>query len=211
MNTLVAASLFDNPWVFPLIILLTALTNWLMKRRQGNRGDSRPDGEERLPTPDKPQERSPQQLDLQEALRQLLGGEPPPRAPQPPPIPPVMRDAQPVEVWSDGEPFQPEHAWMDEPQETPKAVRLPVIQTAPTSRPRPAVGPVRQARPALQTARRSEPLTAPPKHPAPGAGIMRGRRSREGARAIELLRDHRTVRQAFVASLVFGPPKAFES
>ncbi len=61
------------------------------------------------------------QLDLQEALRQLLRGEPPPRAPQPPPIPLVMREAQPAEVWPDEEQFQPEQAWMDEPQETYEA------------------------------------------------------------------------------------------
>ncbi|MBI4325571.1 MAG: hypothetical protein HY674_09940, partial [Chloroflexi bacterium] len=46
--------------------------------------------------------------------------------------------------------------------------------------------------------------------PATVVNTGRRRRSREGARAIALVRDARTVRQAFVASLVFGPPKAFE-
>lgn len=36
-------------------------------------------------------------------------------------------------------------------------------------------------------------------------------RSRERARAVPLLRDRKTVRQAFIASLVFGSPKAFET
>ena len=95
MNTLFAASLFDNPWVIVVIVLVGALSQWLMKRRQRNQADNQPDGDESLPSTDQPQARSQRQLDLQDALRELMGGEPAPRAPQPPPIPPVMRDAQP--------------------------------------------------------------------------------------------------------------------
>jgi hypothetical protein len=216
MNTLFAASLFDNPWVLVVIVLVGALSQWLMKRRQANQADNRPAGDEPLPSPGQPQERSPREMDLQEALRQLLGGEPPPRAPQPPPIPPVMREAQPAEGWSDEERFQPEQAWMDEPQETYEAARPPAIQTAPPSRPHSALA--RASVTALQTSerheqaiRRFEQLNEQGRHPATVVNAGRGRRSREGTRGIGLLRDHRTVRQAFVASLVFGPPKAFES
>lgn len=214
MNTLVAASLFDNPWVLVVIVLVGALSNWLMKRRQGNEAAHRPDGDEPLPSPRKP-EGSQRQPDLQEVLRQLLGGEPPPQAPPPPPIPPVMRDAQPSEVWSDEEPLQPEQKWVDEPQETYEAARPPAFQTAPPSRPHPAL--TRASAIPIETSRRHQKptrhlahLNVPRGHAATVVNTGR-RRSSEGARAVALVRDARTVRQAFVASLAFGPPKAFES
>lgn len=218
MNTLVAASLFDNSWVLLVIVLAGALSSWLMKRRQRNQADNRPDGDELSPSP-RAQERSQRQLDLQEALRQLLGGEPPPQAPRPPPIPPVMRDAQPSEVWSDEEQFQPEQTWRDEPQEAYETARPPAIQTASPSRPHPALARANATRIEAserheKAARRSEQFNEQAdqvKHSATVVGIGRGRRSREGARAVALVRDARTVRQAFIASLVFGPPKAFES
>lgn len=215
MNTFVAASLFDSPWVILVIVLGGALSQWLMKRRQRNQADKRQDGDEPVPTVGA-HEPSQRQLDLQEALRQLLGGEPPPRAPQPPPIPPVMRDAQPAEGWSDEEQFQPEPAWMDEAQETYEAARPPAIQTAAPSRPHPALA--RASATAIKTSeqneeavRRFEQLNEQGRHPATVVNAGRGRRSRAGARAVALVRDARTVRQAFVASLVFGPPKAFEN
>ena len=214
MNTLFAASLFDSPWVILVIVLAGALSQWLMKRRQANQAENQPDGGESPPTSET-QEQSQRQLDLQEALRALLGGEPPPRAPQPPPIPPVMRDAQPAEGWADEEQLQREHTWMDEPQEIPEAVRLPPIQTAPPSRPHPALAQasataIKTSQQNEEAVRRFEQLNEQGRHPATVVNTGRGRRSREGTQAIGRLRDHRTVRQAFVASLVFGPPKAFE-
>ena len=215
MNTLIAASLFDSPWVLVVIVLGGALSQWLMKRRQRNQADKRPDGDEPVPTAGA-HEPSQRQLDLQEALRQLLGGGPPPRAPQPPPIPPVMRDAQPAEVWSDEEQFQPEQAWMDEAQETYEAARPPAIQTAPPSRPHPALARANATRIEVsehneEAVRRFAQLSEQGRHPATVVNTGRGRRSRTGARAVALVRDAQTVRQAFVASLVFGPPKAFET
>jgi hypothetical protein len=215
MNTVVAASFFDSPWVLPIIVLLGALTNWLMKRRQGNQAENQPSGDDPVP-PSKTPERLQRPLDLQEVLRQLLGGEAPPRAPQPPPIPPVMRDAQPAEVWPDEEQFQPEQAWMDEAQETHEAARPPAIQTAPPSRPHPALAGananrIKNSEPNEEAVRRFEQLNEQGRHPATVVNTGRGRRSRTGVRAVALLRDSRTVRQAFIASLVFGPPKAFET
>ena len=51
MNTLFAASLFDNPWVLVVIVLVGALSQWLMKRRQGNQADNQPESDEPLPSP----------------------------------------------------------------------------------------------------------------------------------------------------------------
>lgn len=216
MNTFLAASLFDNPWVLVVVVLVGGLSQWLMNRRLGKQADNQPESDEPLSSLGKPQERSPRELDLQEALRQLLRGEPPPRAPQPPPIPLVMREAQPAEVWPDDEQFQPEQTWMDEPQETYEAATPPALQTAAPSRPHPGLARANASsfetsEPNEEAVRRFEQLNEQGRHPATVINTGRGRRSPASARGVALVRDTRTVRQAFVASLVFGPPKAFES
>ena len=211
---MLAASLFDSPWAVLVIILISVISNWLMKRRQANQDDENPaDGVESPPP--KSQEHSQRQTDLQEVLRQLLGGDPPPRAPQPPPIPPVIRDAQAQEVGQDEEQFQPEPAWMDESHETYGAARPPAIPAVPPPPPPAALARANAAR--IETlrrdeeaARRFEQLSQKARHPATAVGIGRGRRSPDGKRAIAMVRDPRTVRQAFIASVVFGPPKALE-
>ncbi len=215
MNTLFAVSLFDSPLVILVIVLVGALSQWLMKRRLKDQEASRGDGGESPPTHEA-QEQSPGQLDLQEALRALLGGEPSPRAPQPPPIPRVMRDAQPAEGWTDEEQTQREQTWMNEPPGIPEAVRPPPIQTAPPLRPHPALA--RASATAIKTSqqteeavRRFEQLNEQGRHPATVVNSERRERSRSVTQAVALVRDSRTVRQAFVASLVFGPPKAFET
>ncbi len=206
MNTLFAASLFDSPWVILVFVLVGALSNWLMKRRQRNQQGSRPEGDEPLPPPGKPQEGSPRELDLQEVLRQLLGGEPPPpRVPQPPPIPPVLRDARLSEVSSDEGQFQREPALSDEARETVEAVRP---YPAPLRSNATRVEPGEQLE---QLARHFEQLNVTGRRPATLGNTGHKQRSRERTRAVALVRDAGTVRQAFVASLVFGPPKAFES
>lgn len=214
MNSFAAANLLENPLVLVLILLLGALFQWLMKRRQRNQADKQPDGEELAPSP-RAQDRSQRQFDLQEALRELMGGEPAPRPPPPPFVPRVSRDAQPSQVWSNDEQIQREQTWRDEPQETYEAARPPTIQTAPPPRPHPALTRAEATRLEAgerreQAARRFEQLSEQGRHPATVLSAARGRRSRTGARAVALVRDSRTVRQAFVASLVFGPPKAFE-
>jgi hypothetical protein len=206
MNTFLAASLFDSPWVILVIVIVGALSNWLMKRRQGNQQRNvPPEGDELLPPPAEPQERSPRELDLQEVLRQILGGEPPPRPTQPPPIPSVRRDAKPTEVWSDEEQFQRQQTLMDEaeepsesPQPRPTLPRAHATGVEPGQRPE-------------QIARHAEPFMESGRHPATVVSTGRPHRSHGGTRAIALVRDPRTLRQAFVASLVFGPPKALES
>jgi type IV secretory pathway VirB10-like protein len=214
MNTLVAASLFDNPWVLVAVVLVGALSQWLMKRRQGNQAENQPSGDDPVP-PSKTPERLQRPLDFQEVLRQLLGGEAPPRAPQPPPIPPVMRDAQPAEVWSGEEQVQAEREWMDETEGTHEAARPPANRTARPARPHPALARASatrlEASDRERAAQRFEQLNEQGRHPATVVNTGRHRCSNAGTRAVALLRDSRTARLAFVASLVFGPPKAFES
>lgn len=60
-----------------------------------------------------------------------------------------------------------------------------------------------------QAAQRFAQLNEQGSHPATVVNTRRSRRSRENARAVALVRDARTVRRAFVASLRFSPPKAF--
>lgn len=215
MNTFVAASLFDSPWAILVIVLVGALSQWLMKRRQRSQADNRPDGDEPLPSV-RDQEQSQRQFDLQEALRQLLGGEPPARAPQPRPIPPIQRDAQPAGAWSDEEQSQREQTWGDEPQESYEAARPAAIPTVPPGRSHSALTQANVARMEAserheKAARRFEQLHEQGRHPATAVDIGRGRRSRAGARTVALLRDSRTVREAFIASLVFAPPKGWET
>jgi hypothetical protein len=212
MNTFVAASLFDSPWVILVIVLVSALSQWLMKRRQRNQADERQDSDEPGPTAGG-HEPSQRQFDLQEALRQLLGGEPPVRAPQPWPTPPVRRDAQPAEV---EEQFEREETWIHEPQEGHEAARPPAIPTTPPAGAYPALAQANLARTEVserhkEGARRFVHLDEQGRHPATVVETGRGSRSRAGARTVALLRDSRTVRQAFIASLVFAPSKGWET
>ena len=215
MNSFAAANLFENPLVLLAILLLGALSSWLMKRRQRNEADNRRDGDELPPSPGA-QGRSEREPDMQEILRRLLGGEPPPRAPLPPPIPPVMRDVQPSEDWSDEEQFEPQRTWVNEPQEADQEARQLAQQTAEQSRQRTALAQASATRIEARerhekSARRFAHLIEQGEHPPTVASTARGRRSRAGTRGVSLWRDPRTVRRAFVASLIFAPPKAFEN
>ncbi len=204
MNTFATGNLFDNPLVVLTILAAGAIASWLMKRRQEraarrSQGDGSPEAEAQRP--------SQRELDLQDALRELLGGEPSPRAPQPPPLAPVQSGAQPPDVWFGDEPFERDRTWMEEPQAIPEAVRPPPIRTAPP----PHRESVRQVRPVVPAARAPGLLPGPATRATVVVTAQRKRSSRTGARAVALVRDARTVRQAFLASLVFGPPKAFET
>jgi hypothetical protein len=215
MNFFAAGNLFDNPLVLLAIVLLGALSSWLMKRRQRSEAANRYDGDERSPSP-QAQDRSEPEPDMQEILRRLLGGEPPPRVPLPPPIFPVMREAQLSEDWSDEEQFEPQRTWINESQEVDQEARQLAQQTAEQSRQRTASAQASATRIQAserheKSARRFAQLKEQGKHPATVMSTARGCRSRPGARAVSSWRDARTVRHAFVASLVFGLPKAFET
>jgi len=215
MNFFAQGNLFDNPWVLLVIVAIGAISSWLTKRRQRNEAANQRDGDELQPSP-RTRERSEDEPDMQEVLRRLLGGEPPPRAPLPPPIPPVMRDAQPSEDWSDEEQFEPQRTWINEAQEADQMARQLAQQTADPSRQRTAAAQASATRLEARerhekSARRFAQLIEQGEHPATVVSAERGRRSRTGARGVSFWRDPRTVRRAFVASLVFATPKAFEA
>jgi phosphoenolpyruvate carboxylase len=61
-----------------------------------------------------------------------------------------------------------------------------------------------------QAEKRFEQLTEQVRRPATVVTHTRQRPVRSGARGTSRWRDVRSVRRAFVASLVFAPPKSFE-
>lgn len=202
MNSLVAASLFDSPLVLLALLLFASLSSWLTLRRQQREARDQAAGDESPPLR-KSHERAERGLDVPEVLRRLLEDEPLVRAPQPPPTPRSPRDAPSQESWLEDEPFRPEREWPGEP-ETAFEPAPPVRSQPPTTPPR--VVPRTKA-PMVTPAHWSRQVALRPLRPTAVASSRR-RYSRDGAHAIELVRNARTVRQAFVASLVFGPPKA---
>lgn len=202
MSALFAAGPFDQPWLVAVFIIVGLLSNWLMKRRQEKEAGQQP--EAKPPTgPDQPQG----EFDLETAMRRLLGEMAPPQQPVPPPIPAGAAPVKPT----------PEADWQAEEfvAATPRwKAEATEDQAAPLKTKRPSPTPVRS--PAVtvgedvtQAARRLAELDAIAGRPV-AAGPGGSRSLRRNARAA-YWRDSRNARQAFVASLVFGPPKGLES
>lgn len=216
MNLLIAASIFDSPWLLALFIIVGVLSNWLMKRRQEKEGGDQPSGG----PPTRPGQTE-DQPDFETALRRLLGEEVPPK--QPPVVsspPPLPRSAEPS--WSDAEVFEP--AWGEESPEGRAAQPAtfvppptPVLRSAPKPPPVPAAAATAISRGAVwspsEAQRQAARRFAQRLQPGGKAGTATSgaqRRLLAGRRA-EYWRDPGNAREAFVASLVFGPPKGLES
>ena len=195
MNALFATGLFDSPWLIAIIIIVGAISNWLMKRRQEKEAEHPPEGDEPAPAASKP----PSGFNLEEALRRLMGEEPPEPARAPPPVPRTAQDElPPVPAWQEEEPFQPAEQTLPPLRPPPIAVAQASITTTAASEQQ------------EQAARRFEQLNEQGRHPATVVGHGRENRSRAGKRAASLWRDPRSARQAFVGSVVFAPPKSLE-
>ena len=193
MNTLFAAGLFDNPWLVAVIVIGGALVNWLSNRRAGKQPSDQPEGE----APSVPSGKAPGEFNLEDALRRLMG-EPPP-APVPPRIPRADRsELQPEPDWQEEEPFQPV-------RQTVPPLQPPLIAVAPASFTTTALSEQEE-----EAARRFEQFNEQGRHPATVIGHRRGYGSGAGRRTRSRWRDPRSARRAFVASLVFGPPKGLE-
>jgi hypothetical protein len=206
MNTLFANGLFDSPWLIAIFLIVGAISNWLMKRRQEKEADDRPEGKP-PPLPDKPEG----EFNLEEALRRLLGGEPQP-PPAPPPLIPRTTPAKPppIEDWTEEEGLRPEPTWPEEVRDhrnqTAPAVRLPPIAGRV-----PPVASTVAAEAAAQAPARLAAISEMGNRPAAGVeqGQAHGRRARASRRAT-FWRDPRNARQAFVASVIFAPPKGLQ-
>ena len=205
MNSFAAINLFENPLVLMAIVVVWVLVSWLMKRRQNSDAANRPDGDELLPPPDQTQGRSERAPDLQEVLRQLLGGEPPPQAPPPPPIPRAVRDGEPSQSWFDEE---QEGRWTGETQEAYEEARPAAREIAEPSRQHAIAlaqtnaNRIEAGERQEKDARRFAHLIEQGEHPATVVNTERGRGSRPGACAASPWHDPRTVRRAFVASQI---------
>jgi hypothetical protein len=210
MNTLFAAGLFDSPWLLAVIVIGGALAKWLAKRRQEKEAGEQPEVEPSLP--DNPLG----ELTLEDALRRLLGQESSSQQPAPPPIIPSTVPTGPSSTtdWHVEEYGKRGQNWMEEIPENRAEVRETTAQMPPLLRPTPFA----QARAAASIISPSEELL-----PAVGhleklsesgqrpATVVHGvaRHLRQSARAA-YWRNPRNAREAFVASLVFGPPKGME-
>lgn len=193
MNPIIAATLFENPLVLAALVLAGMLANWLMKRWGKARAEVSPD-EGQSPMSTGELAHPPREPDLQDILRQLLRGEPPIMAPAPPPLPRSSRDHQtpPDESREPHERRLRQRKQADE-QSSALAARIEAED--------------RQENAAHDVVSFGRPA----EHPAWAMGTARGRHSRGGAPGVRLWRDARIVRRAFVASLVFAPPKGLEA
>jgi hypothetical protein len=218
----------DNFWVIIAIVIGSVIWDWLKKNGRPENTESLP-GESESPrsasgsrpstTPARPAAapRPVATSDWEEQLRRLLAGEAPAARPQastsPPPIRPVIvQEAQPTS------PARPVPA----PQ--------PVATAVPPALARPRIGAADRAvevrspsltesTTAFQRAshlhenvdeylKRVEQMTEHHRGRVPT--VRRQTFSTESAQTISLIRRPGTARQAVIASMIFGPPKALE-
>lgn len=202
MNPILAAGLFDNPWIVAVILVGGALVNWLSQRRQAKQQQEHQPQEDTSSPPNKPKG----EFDMEEMLRRLLGEQTTPPVPAPPPTPrgPQGQRPPPPPVWRGGSKTPPVRTWMEDSNEAGMPVRLP----PPLAVARPVAVSVEVRQSSEQAALRFEQLNEQGRHPEVAHALRR--RSRTSPQAVQW-RDRKSVRRAFVASLVFGPPKGLES
>lgn len=170
MNLFAAASL-GSLVILLALVGLSALPAWLKKNRLQKAADGR-SAEAGLQSGPASPGRSTRQFDWEDALRQLLGGQPPSPVSPPRSIRSILRDNQPASIS-----FSEEQRTASEPAIT---ANLP-------------------ERSDLFARSFNSPTAA------------RRLRSREGARAVALVRDSHTVRQAMIAAVILDSPKGLEA
>ncbi len=208
----------ENLLIILAFIVLSGLSSWLKKRGQGEEAEPRPGTERPAPripqggaarpqSPPVPQQPPKQpRFDWEAELRRLLEGESPEAPAAPPRVPPpiIVEEQRPtplvVRPMPEREPRSPQTPLSPptiRPTVEPEVVPTVVLVSTPS------------APPALEAKYRAQSaeyilneLSRPTTH-----GVAP---SPEIANALSLLRSSRTARQAIIASLVFGPPKALE-
>jgi hypothetical protein len=195
VNALFAAGVFDNPWVVAVIIIVGALANWLAKRRQEKQAESLSEDDEAPAPSGKPAG----EINLEDVFRRLMGEEPPASRPAPPPMPASHpSELRPRPEWQEDEPIQPVR------QNVPP-VRPPLIGGS-----QPSVTTTAVSEQLEQATRRFDELSEQGRHPATVTHLRHGHRLRGTRRTASRWRDPRSARQAFVAAMVFAPPKSLE-
>jgi hypothetical protein len=190
MHTVIAASMFDNPWVLAAVLLVSGVASWLSKRRQEKQAQREAAGEE-PPAPSA----AGGGVSLEETIRRLLGEEPQGPA-APPPIPrPAVSGPAPVTPRTPAEVRRrPEPSWTSEEGQEMR----PAAPVAGAPSHADTIGPVVRMAPAavLSAYGSARAATLARLGPVPVA---------TGPAAVWRHRSH--ARQAFVASVVFAPPK----
>jgi hypothetical protein len=188
MNPLFAASLLDNPLVVIAIVVGGMIVNWLSQRRKAQQAEEQSLEERQPPAAGKP----PGEFNLEETLRELMGEKPvPPPLPRTFPTPPPMI--------SPAAEARPQQTWLEVPVETPPPVAAKRAGVASFAIPQTPE----------QAAVRFEQLNEQGRNPAKAQDLRRRHRPRAGTRAA-MWSNREKVRTAFVASLVFAPPKGLE-
>ena len=215
----------DNFWILLALVIGSAIWEWLKKKGQTEQtrsGHGEPESPHSTSAPHRPATAPPAASphpatsEWEKELRRLLGGEPPVAKPPPIARPPV----RPVILHEPG------------PSRSPR----PVVAAAPVARtvpPRLAESRIAEAErsvvvqlPALEESttayqrashlhegvaerlKRVEEITE--HHLGKVPALLRPNLSAETAQTISLVRHPRTARQAMIASLIFGPPRALE-
>ena len=205
--------------VFAAFILLSSLANWL-KRRRGGKTDAWPTKTD-VPAPRRPAQRPrpghrppavPQpakRFDWEQELRRLLGEEEPPRpeTAAPPPLPPVVKRTPKPAPAPSAFPRIPPVLEKIDVEATPnleQATRVfPLTRMAESQRD--------FQKASQMSAQVAERMHQVDEHVSHHALKSRTMVSSQTAELVRVLRQPRTARQAFVTSLVFGPPKALDS
>lgn len=243
VNLVESASL-ESLLVFVVIILLSAVSNWI-KKKQGHLPDTWPEeptpprpmvppqsqrlpgspaptgqSGQRRPAGEAPPKPSPM-MDWEEELRKLLGEEIPTITPKsaPPPPPPVVvqRAPEPVRRVPSPPVLTPEEISESQGLPVPTRSRVRFPQVAPSSLDT-APAPVFELARMEESARAAERAAAvhhdtrPSANPAMDLALLQARklRSPDGTKVVSMLRNHATLRQSFLASVVLGPPMAME-
>jgi hypothetical protein len=191
MNLFFAAGIFENPWVIAVILIGSALANWLAQRSQHKKEELEKQG--RSDTPDAPGKPS-GDFDMEETLRRLLG-----EKPGPPAAPPSIPRAMPPPIKSPG--TEDDETYVQLP---PVLAHPPIVPVSPAAK---AIAPARLMEAA---ARQYEAQGAPAGRTAVVVGRGPARHSRAQTRPGWNWSSPGSARQAFVASLVFSPPKGLE-
>lgn len=224
--SLFAAS-FESLIIFVVILLLSAVGNWL-KTRKGQAPEGWGDEDGPAPPPRRPGQPAPGEpasppgplFDLERELRRMLGQEPEP----PPTPPPVLAPASPRET--PVSPVSPSPVLAERRDEGPVLVPFPPATEFPKASPAKETGgvsgfdlvPLEESRPAYH---RAAPLDAAaqagfgavkPGTPPAAFPKFTGRvpRSPEVASVLASLRNPRTAREAILASVILGPPRSLE-
>lgn len=206
--------LFAQSWeslvALVVILLLSGLSNWLRQRKQlpGEPGDAegpppplRPLRRDRGPAESAPAEPP---FDLERELRRLFGEEPQPPPPPPPIVVPAPAPPSPP-------PLAPEAETWEARESESAPVRLPAALAEAEAAYQRASALDELAQAKIEAARARAEAAKALAGRQPAATVARWRTGAPEVEAVRAaLQSPRTARQAVLAAIILGPPKALE-